>query len=58
MATTTKTGLKVRSELDTNDYPAGVVVKDREMQTLHLRTDAFHGEWNYALLPRQHLTTT
>jgi hypothetical protein len=56
--TTTKTGLKVRSELDTNDYPAGVVVKDREMKTLHLRTDAFHGEWNYALLPRQHLTTT
>jgi len=56
-ATTTKTGLRVRSELDTNDYPAGVVVPDREMETLHLRTDDFHGEWNYALIPRQRLHT-
>jgi Rhodopirellula transposase DDE domain len=54
-ATTTGTGLKVRSALDTNAYPKGVTVRDAEMQTLYLRTDAFHGEWNYALLPRQRL---
>ena len=25
------------------------------MDTLYLRPDAFHGEWNYSLLPRQPL---
>jgi transposase len=51
-ATTTRTGLRVRSGLDQNAYPAGRIVSDADMQTLHLRTDAFHGEWNYSLLPR------
>ncbi len=54
-ATTTRTGLRVRSELDDNPYPAGVTVGDAEMETLYLRPDAFHGEWNYVLLPRQRL---
>ena len=27
-------------------------VSDADMQTLYLRPDAFHGEWNYSLLPR------
>jgi transposase len=57
-ATTTRTGLKVRSALDTNPYPAGRKVTDVEMETLQLREDAFHGEWNYSLLPRQSLVTT
>jgi hypothetical protein len=52
-ATTTRTGLKVRSALDTGDYPKGVTVSDAEMETLYLRTDPFHGEWNYSLLPRR-----
>ncbi len=56
-ATTTRTGLRVRSELDPNVYPAGVSVTDAEMETLYLRPDAFHGKWNYALLPRQRLLT-
>jgi hypothetical protein len=51
-ATTTRTGLRVRSALDRNDYPAGVRVSDADLDTLYLRRDAFHGEWNYALLPR------
>ncbi len=51
-ATTTRTGLRVRSELDTNDYPAGVKVRDADMQKLHLRRDVFHGDWNYTLIPR------
>jgi transposase len=57
-ATTTRTGLRVRSGLDTNDYPAGLRVSDAEMDTLYLQRDAFHGEWNYALLPRQRLPLT
>ena len=51
-ATTTRTGLRVRSGLDTNAYPKGVSVPDADMETLNLKKDAFHGEWNYSLLPR------
>jgi DDE family transposase len=51
-ATTTTTGLTVKSELDINQYPAGRLVSDAELSTIHIRRDAFHGDWNYALLPR------
>jgi len=51
-ATTTRTGLRVRSALDENYYPAGRTVSDADMATLHLRPDSFHGEWNYSLVPR------
>ena len=51
-ATTTRSGLRVRSGLDTNAYPKGVTVPEADMETIHLRRDTFHGEWNYALLPR------
>jgi len=51
-ATTTTTGLKVRSELDTRQYPAGRRVSDDELAVIHLRRDTFHGDWNYSLLPR------
>ena len=54
-ATTTAKGLRVRSALDTNTYPAGRTVTDAEFDTLYLRRHAFHGEWNYALLPRSPL---
>ncbi len=54
-ATTTRTGLRVRSALDENHYPAGRTVSDADMATLYLRPDAFHGEWNYSLLPRERL---
>ena len=57
-ATTTRTGLRVRSQLDTGDYPAGLRVSDAAMETLYLRRDAFHGEWNYSLLPRQRFPMT
>ena len=56
-ATTTRTGLKVRAALDQKPYPPGVKVKDAEMETLHLRADTFHPEWNYSLLPRPSLLT-
>jgi hypothetical protein len=54
-ATTTRTGLPVRSGIDTGTYPAGVSVSDAEMQTLLIRPDAFHGEWNYTIFPRLRL---
>jgi len=51
-ATTSKTGLSVKSELDRNSYPPGVKVSDQQMAELRLRRDSFHGEWNYSLLPK------
>jgi len=50
-ATTTTNGLRVRSELDTNTYPAGVKVSDKEFGQVQLRSDRFHGEWNYEIRP-------
>jgi len=50
-ATTTDAGLTVRCELDSADYPKGVVVSDREMDGLNISHDAFHGEWNYTMQP-------
>jgi hypothetical protein len=51
-ATTTKTGLKVRAEIDPNTYPKGLKIRDAEMATLNITRDEFHGEWNYTLKPR------
>lgn len=51
-STTTKTGLVVRCELDTRDYPKGIKVSDNEMGTLNIEGDAFHPEWNYTISPR------
>jgi hypothetical protein len=50
-ATTTKTGLKVLCELDTNKYPKGIAVSDAEMENLNIRRAEFHGEWNYTIDP-------
>ncbi len=51
-ATTTTTGLTVRCDLDTNAYPTGRKVSDKELATVNLRRDAFHGDWNYSIHPR------
>jgi hypothetical protein len=51
-ATTTKTGLKVRCELDTKIYVKGIKVSDAEMATLNIKGDVFHPEWNYTISPR------
>jgi hypothetical protein len=51
LATTTKTGLTVRCELDTGQYPSGVVVSDADMAAINLKRAEFHGEWNYTISP-------
>jgi hypothetical protein len=52
-ATTTKTGLKVESALDTRTYQKGIKVSNAEMKRLDLTGDVFHPEWNYTIRPRQ-----
>jgi hypothetical protein len=51
-ATTTTTGLKVYAYLDKRQYKEGRDVTDEEMESLRIKRDAFHGEWNYTILPR------
>ena len=50
-ATTTRTGLRVRAELDDSAYETGVKVSDRQMDALPLTRHDWHGDWNYTLRP-------
>src|SRR4030081_3097569 len=43
-ATTTDTGLTVRCELDTNLYPKGIAVADKDMDAINISRADFHGE--------------
>jgi Rhodopirellula transposase DDE domain len=52
-ATKTKTGLKVEAVLDPTVYEKGIKIRDAEMKSLNMRDDAFHPEWNYAVIPRR-----
>ena len=51
-STKTRSGLKVRSEIDTNSYPKGLVVSDADFSAIKIEPDKFHGEWNYSIRPR------
>ena len=43
--------MKVRSEIDANSYPKGLVISDADFAKIKLELDPFHGEWNYSLRP-------
>lgn len=49
--TTTHTGLTILAELDDCQYPIGIKVSDQELENVNLQQAAFHGEWNYTILP-------
>jgi hypothetical protein len=51
-ATTTRTGLRVQSQLDIGHYPKGIKVGKKEFASIQIHQDTFHGEWNYAISPR------
>lgn len=50
--TTTKTGLKVYSELDEKTYPLAKKVSNNEMKTISLHLHEINGKWNYTIRPR------
>jgi DDE family transposase len=53
-AVTTKTGLTATAVLDENAYPTGTQLSTEQVKDIEdrwLARHAFHGEWNYALLP-------
>ncbi len=53
VATTTKTGLVVRAQLDPTVYEKRRKVSDAEMATINITKDEFHPEWNYVIAPRR-----
>lgn len=51
--TKTRTGLKVKAVLDTNDYETGIEVSDEELEEVRLRRHKVHPAWNYTISPRK-----
>lgn len=49
--TSTQQGLTVTALKDSNVYPTGLKVTDKELATLNLVRDVFYGEWNYTIRP-------
>jgi hypothetical protein len=50
-ATTTKTGLRVQSRVDSRTYAKGRRVSDNDLARVNLKPGAFRGEWNYTIHP-------
>ena len=50
-STSTKEGLEIRCELDTNNYPKGIKVSDAQMEQVKVKKHEFHGDWNYTIYP-------
>ena len=50
--TTTRSGLRVQAELDTDRYEPGIKVTDAELAAVRIRKNDFHGDWNYAIRQR------
>ena len=50
-ATRTRSGLRVRAELDEGRYPLGVKVSNKDLAAVPLTRHDWHGEWNYTVLP-------
>ena len=51
--TRTTKGLKGRAKLDSGKYPTGVVITKSQMKELVLYRNAFCGDWNHELRPKQ-----
>jgi transposase len=52
-STRTSKGLEVHCWLDQGDYQTGRKVTDDEMNTIRLKRNKFHGDWNYEIQPLQ-----
>jgi hypothetical protein len=50
-ATTTTTGLLVKSRVDSRTYAKGRRVSDKDLALVNLDPNVFHGEWNYTIHP-------
>ncbi len=48
----TRTGLKVKAVLDTNEYETGIKVSDEQLEEIQIRRHKVHPAWNYTISPR------
>jgi Rhodopirellula transposase DDE domain len=51
--TRTRSGSRIRVEVDRNTYQTGIKVSDEDSAKIRIERAEFHGEWNYTILPRQ-----
>ena len=50
-STKTDRGLRIRAEVDENEYPTKEIVTPEQLARVRLRPAEFHGEWNYTIPP-------
>jgi hypothetical protein len=51
-STKTEKGLSIRCVLDEGEYQKGIKVTDEELDSVLIKKDDFHGEWNYTITCR------
>jgi transposase len=51
-STTNEKGLTVSAVNDSNIYPTGIKITKKEMKSLNIVRDSFHGDWNYTIKPQ------
>jgi len=51
--TKTRTGLKVKAVLDTNQYETGIKVSTKQLEEIQIRRHKVHPAWNYTISPRR-----
>jgi transposase len=51
--TTTEAGLHIEADVDDRTYEKGIAVSDEDMESLNIKRDKFHGEWNYTIRPHK-----
>jgi transposase len=51
--TITSKGLRIMCVKDDNKYELGTKVTDKELAELNITRDAFHGDWNYIISPKE-----
>jgi transposase len=50
--TRTKTGLKIKSQLDLRQYKTGIEISQEQIESMNLQKFKFQGEWNYKISPQ------
>ena len=48
-STKTRSGLAVRAELDSAEYPKGQIVCNADFAAIKIERNEFHGDWNYCI---------
>jgi hypothetical protein len=50
-STKTRSGLTVRAELGTAEYPKGLTISDADLSAINIERSEFYGDWNYCIRP-------